>query len=111
MPSQYSALTKAARVHPEPYEAIFLDYGFFTDFSKPQDQIYRSTRPGKKAGDPTVTDISVLRYKPDGTIWYRLNFDEAPKILPQRSKLPKNTINSLPKLFIVKLTESGSTPP
>lgn len=52
LPSQYSALTKAARVHPKSYEAISLDYGFFTDFSKPEDQIHKCIRPGRKSGDP-----------------------------------------------------------
>lgn len=97
LPSQYSALTKTARVHPKPYVAIYLDYNFFTDFSKPEDQIYKSIRPGRIAGDPTVTDISVLVHKPDGTIWYKLSYDDDLKMLPQRPKL--STISNLAKLY------------
>lgn len=105
LPSQYSALTKAARVHPKSYEAISLDYGFFTDFKarRPNSQVYKAR---KEIWRSKVPDVSVLIYKPDGTIWYKFNYDEAPKLLPQRLKVPKNTINSLPKLYDRRLSTS-----
>lgn len=62
------ATSKTARSDPMPYEARYLDYTFFTDFSK--ELIYKSIRPGKKAGDLVVTDLRMLEYRPNGTIWY-----------------------------------------
>lgn len=71
---------KSARKDPMPrYEARLLEYSFFTDFSK--DLIYKIIRPGKKVNDPVVTDLRVLEYRTNGTIWYKVNFDDELKPL------------------------------
>ena len=103
LPDQYVQLTKKARVCPMPYESKLLDFSFFKDFSK--DLIYKSIRPGKKTGDPVVTDLRMLEYNPEGTITYKTCFDEELKPLPLRPK-PLHRIkpiNELPKLYTGRL--------
>lgn len=103
LPLQYTNIAKTARTSPMPYDCRTLDYSFFTDFST--NLIYKTIRPGKKTNDPTVTDLRVLVYKPDGTIWYKLNFDDDLQILPCRPQKLTNIepLNMLPKLYTAKI--------
>ncbi|CAF4848935.1 unnamed protein product [Pieris macdunnoughi] len=103
LPSQYANITKTARDNPMPYESRLLEFSFFTNFSK--DLIYKTIRPGRKFGDPTVTDLRGLKYKPDGTIWYSLNFDEPLQPLPQPPMKITNIkpLEELPKIFSERL--------
>lgn len=103
LPKQYVSITKTARKDPMPYEARLLDHTFFTDFSK--DLVYKSIRPGKKSGDPVVTDLRVLQYRPNGTIWYKNDFDHELQPLPQRpTPLYRiKPINQLAKLNKAKI--------
>ncbi|XP_054270099.1 uncharacterized protein LOC128991320 [Macrosteles quadrilineatus] len=81
-PYELVKYTKEAREKPFPYEAKYLYNDFFKDFSKIS--YYDSIRPGRKTGDPVVTDIHVLKYKPEGKIMYKMNYDDAYKDLPRR---------------------------
>lgn len=103
LPQQYMAISKIARSDPMPYEARYLDYNFFTDFSK--ELIYKSIRPGKKTGDPVVTDIRMLEYRPNGTIWYKVDFDNELQPLPHRPTPINNIkqINGLQKLYAARI--------
>lgn len=56
--------------------------------------IYSSIRPG----DPTVTDLRMLQYEPNGIIYYKLNFDNELKELPGRPK-KMQAISSFPNLY------------
>lgn len=47
-----------------------------------------SIRPGRKKGDPVVTNICALHYDPNGTISYKLHFSDAWENLPHRQRLP-----------------------
>ncbi|KAF2886569.1 hypothetical protein ILUMI_19605 [Ignelater luminosus] len=51
-----------------------------------------SIRPGKRIGDPTVTDLRALKYNPNGTIQYKLWFGDAWQNLPLRM----NNITAIP---------------
>ena len=42
-------------------------------------------RPGKSTGDPKVHDLRALMYYPDGTIHYKLDFEDEWKDLPHRT--------------------------
>lgn len=86
LPSQYAELTKQARKKPFPYRSIYLDHTFFVDFSKKNTIAYESIRPGKKIGDPTVHDLRALRYNPDGTVEWKINFEDGYKPLPRRRR-------------------------
>ncbi|CAB3251517.1 unnamed protein product [Arctia plantaginis] len=100
---QYMAITKTARSDTMPYEARYLDYTLFIDFSK--ELIHKSIRPGKKTADPVVTDVRLLEYRPNGTIWYKIGFDDELQPLPYRPT-PINRIkqmNHLPKLYAARI--------
>lgn len=63
-----------------PYKGRLLEYTLYVDFSK--DWIYKSIRPGKKAGD-LVTDLRMIEYRPKGTLlWYKIDFDHEVQVLP-----------------------------
>ncbi|CAG9814304.1 unnamed protein product [Phaedon cochleariae] len=74
VPADYVAICRSARRYPRPYTVYYLGHGFFKDFSKLS--FLKSLRPGKRVGDPHVTDIRSLKYTPDGTIGYKLRHSE-----------------------------------
>jgi hypothetical protein len=71
-PQNYVDIMKACRPS-QPYAVKYLTHDFFKDFTVLN--YYQSIRPGSKAGEPTVTDLKVLKYFPDGTIYYKLHHD------------------------------------
>ena len=73
---------KEARQTPFPYEAAYLKYDFFKDFSNIS--YYDSVRPGRKKRDPCVVDVCCFQYLPTGTIQYKLSFDGSFVDLPRR---------------------------
>lgn len=89
LPSDYIRITKEARINPFPYEVVELDYTFFKDYTK--NAKYASIRPGRKPGDPTVTDIKCLLYD-KGSIKYKLDYNDEFKDLPIRQKNCKYSI-------------------
>lgn len=82
VPYEFVKYTKEARMKPFPYDAKYLKHDFFKDYSKLE--YYRSIRPGRKTGDPVVTDIHCLKYDPAGVIQYKLQFDDEYKDIPRR---------------------------
>nr|CAH7754512.1 unnamed protein product [Callosobruchus chinensis] len=90
VPADYVAICRNARRNPRPYTVYYLEHGFFKNFSKLT--FVKSLRPGKKVGDPQVTDIRALRYSPDGSIAYKLRHSEEYQEL---SFNPKNTRQQL----------------
>ena len=53
--------------------------------------MHNSIQPGSNIGDPIVTDISILKYTPDGTILYKLQFADQCHNLPRRSRSRQST--------------------
>lgn len=97
LPSEYISITREARTKPFPYEVKFLDYTFFTNYDDSALQRYTSIRPGKKAGDPCIVDIRMIKYSPhDHKILVKLNFDSDFMELPHRPKQRSNE-DSLPR--------------
>ncbi|CAH2091941.1 unnamed protein product [Euphydryas editha] len=88
LPIQYVTLTKDAKKKNPKYEAKYLSFDFFKNFT--QLQRYQSIRPGKKTGDPTVTDIRQLNYETVGKIKYKLSFSDELQNLPFRPKTIDN---------------------
>ncbi|CAH2102069.1 unnamed protein product [Euphydryas editha] len=88
LPIQYVTLTKDAKKKNPKYEAKYLSFDFFKNFT--QLQRYQSIRPGKKTGDPTVTDIRQLNYESVGKIKYKLSFSDELQNLPFRPKTIDN---------------------
>lgn len=79
-PNDYINLMARARP-TRPYVVHHLEYKFFKNYERTCQ--LDSIRPGKKAGDPVVTDIRELLYK-DGDIFFKLRHPDEWKILPQR---------------------------
>lgn len=84
VPADYVNIIETARKNPMPYNVIYLEHTFFKAYS--QLKYYSSIRPGKKAGDPVVTDLRALKYNgSDLTIEYKLKMtDDTWQSIPQR---------------------------
>lgn len=70
VPAQYVDRIQSSRSIPRPYRVKYVQHGFFKDFSHTSN--VESIRPGRKVGDPAVTDLRCLLYSPDGSIYYKL---------------------------------------
>lgn len=90
-PSDYVARMRMARPH-QPYNIKVLDYKFFKSYE--QTTNISSIRPGKRVRDPTVTDLRIIKYLPDGKIYYSLDYSENFKELPtKRCNQPMKSYN------------------
>lgn len=49
-----------------------MSFDFVKDYAEKSTLMYDSIRPGKKTGDPTVNDIRVIKYSPDGRIQVKI---------------------------------------
>jgi hypothetical protein len=81
LPSQYAEYARQARKKPFPYEAMYLSYTFFKNYSL--NMVYPSIRPGTQL---KVNNIRALRYLPQGQIQYKVSFEEDYRDLPIRKK-------------------------
>lgn len=86
VPSDYITVTKEARRKPTPYEAIHVSQNLLKNYGDKSTWSYNSIRPGRKAGDPAVVDLRAIKYNPEGTISYKINFDDDWTELPIRPK-------------------------
>lgn len=95
LPSDYIRYT------PAIYDTKAVTFDSITNFSSKETMMYESIRPGKKAGDPTVTDLRVIEYHPDGNIKVKLSFVEGDyEIFPHRKKLDTPVrLAEFPRLF------------
>lgn len=94
LPHQYATITKDAKKKLPKYEVLYLTHKFFMDYHNLQR--YQSIRPGKKSGDPTVTDLRQINYDPNGIIKYKLRFSDELTELPAR---PKPTHHVLKRMY------------
>lgn len=86
LPSDYVKLTREAR-KKNPYETICVNFDLIKDYADTKTHVYKSVRPGKKAGDPQVVDIRQIMYEPENIIKVKLNHDDDWINLPQRPKV------------------------
>ena len=86
LPSDYIKCTRDARTKLSPYNVFEVDHTFVKKSSETSTMVYSSIRPGLSAGDLMVTNLRCLWYKPDGKMFYKLDFDEDWKLLPRRQK-------------------------
>ena len=108
LPSQYVSVIKESRKKPFPLDVQYLSYDFFINYDDKSIIRYESIRPGKIKNDPTVSDLRVLKYLPDGKIQYKLKFTDEYKDLPQRPKMPKLNDVILQPLFKERLPIKSS---
>lgn len=90
LPSDYLRVCEESRTSTEKYEAKLVNHKFFRNFNK--NLVYSSIRPGRKPGDPTVTNLRALKYSQ--TIFFKLNFDSEYEELPQRTRKTISSTNN-----------------
>ena len=89
LPSDFVDQVRKARINPKPLNVHHLYHEYFLNYDSKELQRYKSIRPGKLIGDPTVNMLRCLKYSNDGQVWYKINLDEDFQMLPQRrSKIP-----------------------
>lgn len=94
VPFDYSTITREARktvnvngVRKDlPLDVEYLSYTFFKNYKDVSMLRYKSIRPGRQANDPTVSHLRSLIYLPNGSIKYKINFDDSYNDLPIRAK-------------------------
>lgn len=83
LPRDFTRFTEQASVKGNN-EVKQLSFDFVKNVDKSK-LVYDSIRPGRKPGDPVVTDIKVIKYQPNGKIRVKLNSFKSEFIdLPQR---------------------------
>lgn len=103
VPADYVTICKNACI-TNPYYVEYLSFEFFKSFSNIL--FCKSIRPGNKRGDPVVTAIKSLMYKPNKTISYKLRFTECWYDLPlPRGSCKQNAVNfeTLPPLHTQRI--------
>ena len=88
-PSDYLVHMRQARPG-QRYDVKYVDFNFFGQFEH-QPGNFSSIRPGRKVGDPQVTDLRGLVYLPSGQIQFKLRHSDQWRYLPVRNALGKRT--------------------
>lgn len=94
LPHDYIRVTKEARqtikvnleVIRKPFDALYLNYDFFKNYKDDEILRFSTIRPGRVKNDHTVSDLRSLLYLPNGSVKYKVNFDENHIDLPTRIK-------------------------
>ena len=68
----------------------YLRHDFFKKYSNLQ--LISSIRPGIRKGDPVVTNLKWIQYKPELSLNIKLNFSDEFSTLPRRIKIPSDEI-------------------
>ncbi|KAJ8895760.1 hypothetical protein PR048_001098 [Dryococelus australis] len=99
VPADYVYACRRARKNSRPYVVKYVNHEYFKQFD--QHHMYTTNRPGRKAGEPTVTDWRALRWN----IFYKLRFSENWTILPDRMKRNQSAMafEKFPRLHKVRL--------
>lgn len=93
-PGDYVSRMRTARPK-KPYSIKQVDHRFFKNYEDMSGN-FNSIRPGKKTGDPTVTDIRALQYLPSGIVKFKLCHSGEWQELLQRPLSKTNTFEPLP---------------
>lgn len=96
-PAGYIAACKSARSDPKPYQVKYLNHQYFKNFSALK--YHTSIRPGYKTGDPTVNDLCAIQYRPNGKLYYKLNFDDDWMVLEKRLSRKTQGIGEIVPLY------------
>lgn len=96
-------LMRAARPK-QPYNVHDVDWKFFKNYDNLQSN-FASIRPGRKIGDPVVTDIRGLLYTPAGEVQYKLRHPALWSTLPCRRQIIQCKAQALYKASIAVTTD------
>lgn len=91
IPQHYVDAILSARSSPCPYEVKYVDYNFFKNYGNLGG--YTSIRPGIGVGSSTVSDIRLLKYTPEGTIYFKTGYSDIYEGLPETRTRPKDDRN------------------
>ncbi|KAK5640008.1 hypothetical protein RI129_010819 [Pyrocoelia pectoralis] len=104
VPAEYVNVFLKSRQNPSPFTVKYLTFDFFKNFNSLR--FLTSIRPGRKIGDPTVTDLRALKYDKEGQLFYKIRHTDAYVLLEQRRNTRNNInkenssdYNSLPNLY------------
>lgn len=101
VPADYVGVFLQARQNPSPFEVKYLTFDFFKNFDSIK--ILSSIRPGRKVGDPVVTDIRALKYDERGNVFFKIRHNDDYTALENRNfskmKQKARDYNTLPKLY------------
>lgn len=94
-PRDYIVIFESSRLRPSPYHVTQV---YHHEMMKLSGSFVNSIRPGKRAGDPTVNQLSALEYSSMGGIRYKLDHSEGSdwKALPQRVTIPQKPFEWVP---------------
>lgn len=106
LPSDYIQITEKARL-TKPLTARLLHYDDFRNYNDTRLFRYNSIRPGKTVGDDTVQDLRMLNYNPNGTISFKVDFDDDLKLLPRLPKKPTLSYKKLEPLYSAEIKISA----
>lgn len=95
LPSDYTEICRTARKAHGGYDVKVMTFENFLDFSSTR--AYKSIRPGTRKTDPHVTDIRQIKYKPNGTLEYKLEHNVEFIPFPRRFRVDPNT--KFPQLY------------
>lgn len=70
VPADYVAICLQARQNPSPFKVKYLTFDFFKSFQSLK--MLSSIRPGRKIGDPVVTNIRALKYDKNGNVSFKI---------------------------------------
>ncbi|KAJ8867417.1 hypothetical protein PR048_031218 [Dryococelus australis] len=74
VPIDYETISKEAHSTPVPYTVQYVDHKFVKNFD--ENAFYNSIRPGRGIGSSRVVDVCALKYLPDQTKQFKLNFSD-----------------------------------
>ncbi|XP_030754481.1 uncharacterized protein LOC115881209 isoform X2 [Sitophilus oryzae] len=83
VPGCYVQIAKTAKIKNK-YEVHYLSHTFFKKYSVLNS--YISIRPGNRTHDPKVTDLRCLAYRVDGTIEFKITYEDAWTPLTRRKQ-------------------------
>lgn len=96
MPGCYVQIAKTAKIKNR-YEVHYIPHTFFKNYSVLNS--YTSIRPGNKIHDPKVTDLRCLAYRVDGTIEFKINYEDAWAKLTRRRQNNQGNDITVPLLY------------
>jgi len=98
-PADYVRICQEARKNPSPFIVKYLSFDFFKNFT-PLKTI-STIRPGRKVGEPTVTDLRAIKYSPNENVYYKTCHSQDYVLFNNRriNRDDTFTFNNLPKLY------------
>ncbi|KAK5648045.1 hypothetical protein RI129_002937 [Pyrocoelia pectoralis] len=86
-PAGYIAACKSARSNPRPYQVQYLNHKYFKNFSS------------LKYHTSILNDLCAIQYRPNGKLYYKLNFDDDWMLLEKRLSRKSQEVGNIVPLY------------